>query len=73
MDNDATPGRVNMRGQRTCWCFTLNKPEDFQIDVPKLKTMMAQDDRLRYYVFQLEKSASGTNHFQGKTEKILPS
>ncbi len=68
MDNDAVPGRTNLRGQRTCWCFTLNNPQTFDIDAVKLQIMMKQDDRLRYYVFQLEKADTGTLHFQGYLE-----
>ena len=66
MERDAQPGRVNLRGQRTCWCFTLNNPQNYDIDDKKLGDMIDREDRVRYYVFQLEKSESGTKHYQGK-------
>jgi len=42
------------------WCFTLNNPE---IDDNKLEFVLQQ--LASYYVFQLERGDSGTEHYQG--------
>jgi len=43
------------------WCFTLNNPVD---------ELKFEDERVRYAIWQLERGANGTIHFQGYMEWI---
>lgn len=51
--------------QVSAWCFTLNNPSE---DGPTLLSRLEANPQLRFVVFQLEKAASGTLHFQGYLE-----
>ncbi len=67
MDNNATPGRVNLRGQRTCWLFTVNNPHAHGYTNDSMVKLLTDDERIRYFVFQVEKGELGTVHYQGKS------
>ncbi len=60
----STAGRGNNTRCR-CWCFTINNPT---VNQGILRSHIEAPPHFRYGVFQLEKSASGTPHFQGYLE-----
>lgn len=47
-----------------CWCFTWNNPPSDGVFENRLRELEAEEE-IRYAVWQLEKGASGTLHWQG--------
>ncbi len=70
-DNNVTPpsnSRRSVRGQRVAWCFTYNNPVAKNYSCESFVEKLKRFDRIRYFVFQLEKGTSGTPHYQGYLE-----
>jgi len=61
-NTEVSPQRSGSRERSRGWCFTLNNPiasgESFS-------DFLRSAEGIRAFVFQLEKGASGTRHFQG--------
>ncbi len=64
----STPVRPRYVAQRTAWCFTINNPAEKGLDAPTFFEKLKNDDRVRYFVFQLETGEANTPHFQGYIE-----
>ncbi len=66
--------RIKLTAQRRNWCFTKNNPEQpFTTHATFANAIqIACGQRFRYLVFQLEKSATGTLHYQGYLELSRP-
>jgi len=52
--------------RRKDWCFTENNPVEEPLDF--ISSIRDRTDRVQYMIFQLEKSKTGTLHYQGYIE-----
>ncbi len=55
-----------MGDHNRCWCFTVNNPTS----VDYLRQRLEEYDGARYWIFQMERSESGTLHAQGYIEFV---
>lgn len=60
------PPQENIRSRGRNWCFTLNNPDQTEID--NLHQLYSSSVGIRYMVFQKEQAATGTIHLQGYVE-----
>lgn len=60
---DAPAGNTKIRSR--AWFFTINNPEDHGFPTPDAVTQMFEDLKMTKILFQRERGANGTEHYQG--------